>query len=439
VTGELGGRGRHLLADLGSRIEGEAEVYEKQGRSRRFELGPLGESFEQAAESGWAVRAGDGRRSFFAAGCGEAPESLEPPAATAAPLRLPSPHRAAPRVEPDGLDSPLASEGEGRSLLLGIGRELEQELGDGRLVAARLDDGVSESALISSLGVEVLGRARSAALRLVARRGRTTIDAEFVARSPSGFKPLAIARRLADRLTACDGGRQETSRARQDDRLLISGPVAARLLEAFSPQLVGAGSSSARRVAEDGQRRMAAPVVTVVDDGTAGLLGARHDGAGVPTGRVRLIAEGELVAPLLAWWEAGEGGEPVGCSRRAGWRDVPQRGPTEMTIGPAAGVAVADLLADVRAGAYLIAAEGGVRLERDGDRFSLPVSGYAIDHGRATSPLGTCRLHGSLTAWLEGVVALARDLSIVPGTALYGAPTMLVEGLELTTGTARAA
>ena len=36
-------------------------------------------------------------------------------------------------------------------------------------------------------------------------------------------------------------------------------------------------------------------------------------------------------------------------------------------------------------------------------------------------------------------IALARDLSIVPGTALYGAPTMLVEGLELTTGTARAA
>ena len=429
---ELGTRGRELLAHLRRRSEGEAEVYEKRGRSRRFERGPLGESSSQSVEAGWAVRGGDRRRSFFVAGSGAAPLELAPIESTPQPLRLPPPLPSRSWTAPSGLDAPLASESEGRNLLAGIARELARELAGAQLVTARLDEGASESALISTLGVEARVRARSTALRLEARRGALRVEAEFVARALSELKPLAIARRVADRLTALAGDGTFTA----PSRLLLAAPVGARLLEAFAPRLVGAAAAESLRSQAAGGRAVAASAVTLIDDGRRvdGLLSAPFDGEGVPTGAATLVDRGELVAPLVAWWELDDPARATGCVRRPGWRDLPRRGPTELAIASEAGVAVADLVADLGSGAYLIATESGVRLEADGDRFSVAVSGYAIEDGRAAGALGPCRLHGSLSAWLLGFRALARDFAFVPGAALFGAPSALVEGLELTVG-----
>jgi predicted Zn-dependent protease len=428
VSASFGERARELVAHL-RRGAGEVEIFEKRGRSRRCELGPEGESFGQSVEAGWAARGGDARRSWFVGGSGEPPRALAPPPATAPGLRLPPPSALPLAAPPPGLEASLATESEGRALLAGVARELVRELPDVGPPRLRLDEGASEWALVSSHEVIASGRGRSAVLRVEAARGETRLVAEFVARSADELKPLALARRLADRLLALGGG----AAPRDAGTLVLAPPVVARLVEALAPRLVGAGAE--RRLDDllprDG--RLGATAVTLVDDGSevAGLLASPCDGEGVPTGAVTLVERGRFVRPLTAWWESEAPSRAFGCARRDGWRDVPRHGPTQLFLAPDPAHAVADLVAGVKRGAYLIAAEGGVRLDAAGRELSLPVSGFALAGGRAAGGLGRCRLHGTFAALLGGLRAVGRDLAFVAGDGMYGAPTAVVDGLAL--------
>lgn len=428
MTARLGERARQLLATL-ARAGDEAEVYEKRGRSRCFEIGPEGDSVAQSVEAGWAARGGDGQRSWFAAGSGEPPTALSTPTATGPGIWLPPRSERAPAAAPRGLDAPLATEAEGRALLAGVARELAREVPDAGTPRLRLDDGSSESALVSSRGVEATVRGRSAALRVEVSRGAMRVSAEFSARSAAELKPLALARRLADRLLALDGGLPKGSFG----LLLLAPPVAARLLEALAPRFVGAGAERQLGGLLDRDRRLGARLLTILDDGSLadGVTAAPFDGEGVPTGATTLVEHGRFVTPLLAGWESDSPRRLAGCTRRDGWRDVPRRAPTQLYVAPDPAHSVAELVAEVSRGAYLIATEGGVTLGAGGDEFSLAVSGFALEAGRAAGGLGRCRLSGSFRELLRGVRAVGRDLAFVPGDGLYGAPTLAVAGLAL--------
>ena len=165
------------------------------------------------------------------------------------------------------------------------------------------------------------------------------------------------------------------------------------------------------------------------------MLLAPVDGEGLPCGRVALVEEGRFVRPLLAWWEAGRSGVAgvPGCARRASWRDLPRRAPTHMFVESGT-TPVADLVASGGsggAGAYLLDAEGGVRIDPVSLAFEVAVSGLHLVDGRAVSPLGRVRLCGDVKSLLGGIRALARDLQFVPGDGMFGAPSMLVSGLRL--------
>ena len=419
--------GATLLARLARRGVALAELFEKQGSSRMFARGAEGESVHYAVESGWAVRAGDGEHSWFRAGSGGVAETLEPGPATPQPLRLPepAPPRAAP---PSRLDAPLASEAEGMSLLAGVARELARELPGAQLGSARLDDGVSEFRLRSSRGIDARVRARSTLLRVEATAGPRRLAAEFLARAAGELKPLALARRLADRLLALAG---ESSVPAAGSSLLLAAPVVARLVEALAPRLVGgaAGRALVERLGE--APRLGSELATLVDDGSdpAGVLAAPFDGEGVPSAPARLVVAGVFERPLVAWWEAGAS-PATGCSRRVGWRDLPRRAPTQLRLEPEPRVTVADLVEQGGASAYLVAAEGGIRIDAVG-RFALPVSGFALAGGRGAGALGRCLLRGEVEGWMRGLEAVARDLTYVPGDGLYGAPSAVVSGFEL--------
>lgn len=425
MSEELGARGSALVAAKKGRLAEQLEIFEKQGRSRLHVRAPEGEASHQANEAGWAIRAGDAARSCFLAGAGALPVAPRLPAMTPQPMRLPPALPGGRWLAPRGLDAPLATEAEGRALLAGLARELEREVRGVRLGPLRLEEGASETAIASSTGVAARFRARSAYVRVEATHGARRLEAEFVARSAADFKPLALARRVADRFHALAEGAPPPSSS-----FLLAPAVAARLVDALAPRFVGL-AAGARHAAGD---RVAAERVTLVDDGRRadGLLAAPFDGEGVPTRAVPLVEGGRFVQPLLAWWEIDDPARAAGCSRRHGWRDLPRRGPSELAILPEPKVAVADLLAELRQGAYLIACEGGVRLSSDGDAFTVAVSGFAIEGGRATGGLGPCRLAGRLSSWMKGVRGVARDLTFVPGEALFGAPTLWIEGeLEL--------
>jgi predicted Zn-dependent protease len=448
-----------VLAGLARGGFDEAEVYAKRGRSRRIVHAGAVRAGSFHEERGWAVRASTRRGSLLAAGTGAPPADGRWPEPDGRPLRLPDPDaagRPAPWSEPSELEAPLVGEAEGDRLLAAIGEALARELPGARLVAATLEDGSSESRLASARGVDARWRSRVALLHLEAvlaeppaasppaaprhaPRDLATVTLDLAARSARGFAPGAVARRLADRLAVAAAGPPAGFAARDRGELVVAPPLAARLLAALAPYLVGLGAAERAAALRDRRGRLGSPALTVIDDGrfSGGLLEAPVDGEGLATRAVTLIEAGAFRQPLLAWHEA-RGGEPrpgdakpSGCSRRPSWRDLPRPGPTHLYLAPTPGVAVADLLADLARGYYLLDAAGPVALDLDEAAFSVPVVGYAIQSGRAVAPAGGLVLTGPVSALLRGIQATARDLSFVPDDGLVGSPTLLVTGLEL--------
>ena len=438
-----------LLADLGRRGLAEAEIFEKSGRSRRFvrEAGgvdPEGSvrmTQAMATEAGWALRAGDRRRSLFCAATGSADPGLELPEPSPHPLRLPDPTMAAggtvldagggPWSAPAEFDTPLATESVAATLLSSIERELRRELPGSRLRQAWLEDGAAEWTLLSTSGLRAESRARAAYLRLeVEDRGRRCLF-EGAEREARRFEPRALALRLADRLSALadNGERSATGVVAPGLPLLLAAPLAARLVQALAPLFLGPAASD--RLLALGAFSAA---LSLVDDGrlAEGVLVSPVDGEGLPSGRVRLVEQGRFVQPLLAWWEAGRAAVP-GCARRASWRDLPRRAPTHLFVEPGP-TPVADLVEAGGAGAYLLDAEGGVRIDPVSLAFEVAVSGLHLAAGRAVSPLGRVRLCGDVAGLLAGIRELGRDLSFVPGDGMFGAPSMLVSGLRVLAG-----
>lgn len=421
----------------------EAEVYAKSGRSRRLELGPGGPVAGFAQERGWMVRASGARASFAASGSGE-PEPGGPwPEPDGEPFRLPDPAAAEPWSAPEDLDAPLVGESEGMRLLESLGTALATELPGARLTSAALEDGAAEHALASSRGVEARWRGRLAALRVEAAapagRGKPPATAAIylAEREARRFHPAALARRLADRLAVTAAG-AEASLDRGE--LLLAPAVGARLLAGLLPLLVGPDATALVAELRDRRGRIASSELTVIDDGRlpGGALAAPCDGEGVPTRAVTLLEEGEHRQPLLAWHQARSAGTAAaggarasGCSRRASWRDLPAPGPTHLYVRPRRGISAGSLLAGLARGYYLLDAAGAGRFDLPGDRFELPVCGFAVAGGRAVAPVSRALLCGGIGALLRGIQAVARDLAFLPLDGMIGAPSLLAGGLEL--------
>lgn len=427
MSAPAGARAAELVERL-ARGGRDAEAYEKRGRSRRIERAADGELAATAVELGWAVRCGDLRRSFFAAGTGELPIDGAWPAPTPHPLWLPDRRPVPAWSPPTGLDAPLASESEARALLDAVGRELEREAPGARLLAARFEEGSSEAVVASSRGVAARVESRVASLRLEVERGGVRVTAEAAAREARDVRPAALARRIADRLLALEG-----SESPRPGPVLMAAPLAARLIEALSPWLAGREAASPAGLLGGVGARLGADGVDLVDDGAlaGGLLSAPVDGEGVPCAPVTLIESGRFARPLVAWWEAERPEEASGCARRASYRDLPRRAPTHLYLRPDAAVPVADLLTGIDSGNYLLEAEGGVRFDPAAGRFEVAVSGFALAAGRSAGGLGRRRLAGPIAGWLAGVRARGRDLAFVAGDGMFGSPTVLVDGLEL--------
>lgn len=450
------------LAEVIAALEGrglpEVEVYAKRGRSRVVERRPQGTAVSLHREEGWAVRAGDDRRSFFAAGTGR-PDPAGPagrwPEADGERLLLAEPgvvrEAATPWSEPPDFDASLVGEREGVALLDTLAEALAEELPAAGLLAAGLADGASEVEIASSRGVEATVRSRTAYLRLEAAIPGEGVRAavELAGREARGFDPRAIARRLVDRLTVAARGRSP-ERDRAD--VLLAPPVACRLLAGLLPLFVGShGAELAARV-EDRHGRFGARGLTVVDDPrlAGGVMAAPVDGEGLPTGEVVLIEDGAYRQPLVPWYEAvggtrpgrgpggrtaGPGRRPAACSRRPGWRDLPAPGPSHLYMVPAEAVSVAELLAGLARGYYLLDADGAGRFDFEQGRFSLPVVGFAVERGEAAAPLAGARLQGAIGALLRGIDGVGRDLAFGPlAGGLIGSPTLRASGLEIVRG-----
>jgi predicted Zn-dependent protease len=413
----------------------DAEVYVKRGRSRRLERTPVTETASISQERAWAVRAGNRRGSFFAAATGDlTPGEPWPEPIAGQSLELPEPAEVPAWTVPSDFDTPLIGEREGLRLLESLGRELENELPGARTLRAALEDGSSEAELANSRGLRASTRHRIATLYIEAAGPGSpapTASLYVATREPRRFHPTALARRLADRLAVSASG---AAPERDSGEFLLAPIVVAHLLAGILPLLVGPGPG-ARLLGARG--RFGSDRVTLIDNGRlpGGASESPVDGEGVATREVVLVEDGIFRQPLLAWWQEGAAdGEPSGCTRRAGWRDLPLPGPTHLYLKPELRTSVASLLGSVAQGYYLIDVTGPGRFDLAADRFSLPVCGFAVQSGRASAPVAGSLLSGAIGAFLKGVVGVGRDLTFHPLDGMIGSPTVLAIGLELLGG-----
>lgn len=425
---------QHVIDRLRSDGHAMAEVLVKEGRTRRCELSPQGPISVLTAESGWAVRAGGPRGSFFVAGTGAPPLGADWPQSGAVGLQLPEP-QPAPEWRPGpGIEAPLMVEGEASGLVAALGRELARQVQGARVLRVILDDGSSETYVANSRGIGVGYRSRLAMLHVEAVVGaqsatRTTL--QLAAREARAFHPLAVAQQLANVLVVRGA---EPGPGRERGEMIVGPRVGARLLAAWSPLWLGRAASARARALADRHDRIGSSRLTVVDDGRlpGGALEAPVDGEGVATRRVVIVENGRYRQPLVDWREADPPRlRASGCLRRPSWRDGPRPGPSHLHILPDETVSATELVASVARGFYLLDVVGPVRSDLESGRFAVQVCGFGLAHGQASRPIGSAWLCGGVGSFLRGIRGVARDLAFIPHGGMIGAPTLLVRGLEL--------
>ncbi len=425
---------REVLDGLRRQHWEEVEVFHKKGRSRTMQVSPYGDTTSLRQEEGWAVRAGDRRRSFYYAASGP-PRAVAWPEADGIGLRLPSARPGPHWSPPSTLDAPLIGEGEARGFFSGLAKELDREMPGAKLLSGYLDDGSSDSQLVSSREIQVRVQHRVASLHLEAVGPTATtpsIALDIADHDARRFSPAALARRLADLLLVSEKG---SARPRDRGEFILAPPVAAGLLAALGDLWIGPEAEERSTALIDRNGRIGSPALTIIDDGRlpGGVLEAPYDGEGQPTRSVTLVEEGSFRQPLLAWWQTTSNlKRSSGCSLRPGWRDLPIPGSTHLYLQPDPSIRAVSLIQSLSRGYYLIGLAGPPRIEPDFTRFAAPVSGFAITSGQPTGTVARAWLVGSVSTFLSGIVAKARDLTFsAVGGGMVGSPTVLAKGLEL--------
>lgn len=191
-------------------------------------------------------------------------------------------------------------------------------------------------------------------------------------------------------------------------------------------------------------QRVAAPGVTVVDDGTLpdrrGSL--TIDDEGTPSGRTVLIEDGILTGYIFDRMNARlMGARPTGNGRRQSYAHspLPRMTNTYMEGGDAD---PADIIAGVKKGLYAVNFGGG-QVDIVSGKFVFSASeAYLIENGKLGAPVKGATLIGNGPDVLTKVKAIGNDMGLDPGIGTcgkdgqgvpcgVGQPTLLVEPLTV--------
>ncbi len=193
--------------------------------------------------------------------------------------------------------------------------------------------------------------------------------------------------------------------------------------------------------------RVAAPGVTVVDDGTLpqrrGSLNI--DDEGNPTQRNVLIEDGVLKGYIQDSLNARLMGVPVtGNGRRESYAHIPMPRMTNtyMLNGPHGGSDPQEIIASVKHGLYAVNFGGG-QVDITSGKFVFSASeAYMIENGKLTYPVRGATLIGNGPDVLTRVAMIGNDMALDPGVGTcgkegqsvpvgVGQPTLRIDGLTV--------
>lgn len=247
---------------------------------------------------------------------------------------------------------------------------------------------------------------------------------------PGDLDLARVAEDAAERAVCLLGS---TSTASRRQTLILDSFVAAEFLAmigaALSAEAVLKGRSFL--AGREGQR-IAAPVVTVIDDGL--LPGAPStapfDDEGVPSRRKELIREGVLQGYLHNTYTASRAGtSSTGNASRGTFRDRPRVGASNMFLQPGRG-SREDILREVGDGVLVLQVVGAhAGANPVSGEVSLGALGLQIRDGVPVQPLREITLAGKALDLLRDTVAVGEDLRFLPFEGSLGAPTVAIEGV----------
>ncbi len=191
-------------------------------------------------------------------------------------------------------------------------------------------------------------------------------------------------------------------------------------------------------------QRVAAPGVTVIDDGTIpdrrGSITV--DDEGTPSGRTVLIEDGILTGYMQDRQNARlMGAAPTGNGRRESFAHIPMPRMTN-TIMLAGTAEPAEIVADLKDGIWATGFGGGQVDITNGKFVFSCTEAYRVRNGRVVAPVKGATLIGDGPTALRQVRAIGRDLALDPGMGNcgkagqwvpvgVGQPTLLIGGLTV--------
>jgi PmbA protein len=283
-------------------------------------------------------------------------------------------------------------------------------------------DAASESAVATSLGIEVETRRTTCVCSAFAMAGEgteTQTGSGFSAgRAFADLRPEDAARDAAQRAVRLLGAKQVPS---QRLPVVLDPLVTRSLLGLLGAALSGEAIVKGRSlfVGREGED-VAAPHVTLLDDPTiAAAFGATsHDSEGVPTRCVPLIGNGRLEAFLHNVYTARRAGATTtGSAIRGGFKSPPGVGaralhlvPGELT--PSAILAAAPVALYVQSVSGLHSGTNPV----SGD-FSVGAVGLMVRHGELAEPVREVTIASTLQRMLHDIAHIGSDLTWLPGGA----------------------
>ncbi|WP_405402869.1 metalloprotease TldD [Paracoccus sp. Ld10] len=191
-------------------------------------------------------------------------------------------------------------------------------------------------------------------------------------------------------------------------------------------------------------QRVAAPGVTVVDDGTiAGRRGSINiDDEGTPPARNVLIEDGILTGYMQDRQNARlMGVEPTGNGRRESFANVPMPRMTN-TFMPGGDADPAAILAELRDGIYAVGFGGGQVDITNGKFVFSCTEAYRVRNGVVGDPIRGATLIGDGATALQQIRAIGNDMALDPGIGNcgkqgqwvpvgVGQPTLMIGGLTV--------